>query len=238
MTVTISRTHVITGLLVAVIVALAAVLVLSGGGEQVSQTADRETAIPVEQQSASVERQSVSVEQQSASVEQQSVPVEQQSASVEQQSVPVEQQSASVEQQSVPVEQQSASVEQQSASVEDDTVANLVIAMAPLMAMVERCEQVSWDYNANIRVMTEKGADNLTRTDAQILESGASRVFDCLDEVETQVAQLEIDFPVSVRSDELRGTRQAWGRATDVKSVFEQSWAELRSTLVGLGLLD
>ncbi len=231
MTVTISRTHVITGLLVAVIVALAAVLVLSGGGEQVSQTADRETAIPVEQQSASVEQQSVPVEQQSVPVEQQSVPVEQQSASVEQQSVPVEQQS-------VPVEQQSASVEQQSASVEDDTVANLVIAMAPLMANVERCEQVSWEYNANIRVMTEKGADNLTRTDAQILESGASRVFDCLDEIETQVAQLEIDFPVSVRSDEFRGTRQAWGRATDVKSVFEQSWAELRSTLVGRGLLD
>ena len=181
MTVTLTRTHVIIAL-VAVIVALAAVLLLSGGGEQTSQTADRETAIPAERQSASVEQQSV--------------------------------------------------------PVEDDTVANLVIAVEPLLATVERCDQVMADHNADLRVMTEKGGDNLTRTDAQIIVSGASTVLDCLDEMETQVAQLEIDFPVSVRSVEYREARQAWEGAFDVKRDFEQSWAELRSFLVGRGLLD
>ena len=175
MTVTISRTHIIVGILVAVIVALAAVLLLSGGDDQVSRTADRETAIPVERQS-------------------------------------------------VPAG--------------DDTVANLVIAAIPVLATTERCSQAIEDTNATVRVIQEKGAENTTRTDARSLEIGAITVLDCFDDLEAQFAQLEIDFPVSTRSDEWRETGDGFetfrGRIRD----FRLAWGRLRSNLVDAGLLD
>ena len=174
MTVTFTRTHVII-VLVAVIVALAAALLLSGGSEQVSQNADRETATPVERQSA---------------------------------------------------------------PVGDDTVANLRIAALPFVSTIERCTQAMEDYGAILLVMTEKGGDNMTRTDAQSIEVEAIAALECFDELRTQMAQMEIDFPVSIRSAEWSGALNAWNGTIDRMRDHEQGWVELRALLVSRGWLD
>ncbi len=175
MTVTISRTGMIIVILVAVIVALAAVLLLSGGGEQVSQTAERETAIPAERQS-------------------------------------------------VPVE--------------DDTVPNLTVASAPLLETIERCGQQIDGWIAAVGVVSEGGADSLTRRNAQRIDIWANAVLDCYVEWDTQLAQLELNFPVSMRSAEWREIEDLFEEDFGLKSDFGRDWREVRSNLVSGGLLD